>query len=368
MARQNRRDIFDNTEVGVYHAVQRTVRRAWLCGNDPISGRSFEHRRRWIEDKLKELAAYFAIDCLSYAVMVNHVHLLVRNRPDVVETWSDEEVARRWWYLFPGRRNTDKSPCNPTDNELKSYAANARLYRMRLSDVSWFMRAFAEPIARMSNYEDRCTGRFWEGRFKLQKLVDEAAVLACSAYVDLNPVRAGAADTPETSVYTSIYTRIESKKEELSVQIRRKLQKRRKKPLMNSTNVQKVYVRRDEWLAPITIDSRGSNCIGPMPSHTNKRASDKGFLAMTMEAYLNLLDWTGRQIRHDGKSGRIPKQAAPILNRIGLSKEVWLDVVRRFGKIFARVAGKPESLSVEAMKRGQIRLIAHSSPFQIATG
>lgn len=45
MARQNRRDIFDPNEVGVYHSVQRTVRRAWLCGLDPLSGKSFEHRR-----------------------------------------------------------------------------------------------------------------------------------------------------------------------------------------------------------------------------------------------------------------------------------------------------------------------------------
>ncbi|MEQ1829040.1 MAG: hypothetical protein ABL921_23965 [Pirellula sp.] len=161
MARQNRRDIFDDSEVGIYHAVNRTVRRAWLCGDDPVSGKSFHHRRKWIEDKLKELAASFALDCLSYAIMVNHVHILIRNRPDVVATWSDEEVAKRWWNLFPARKNADKSPCTPTESELKTYMARSSIYRMRLSDVSWFMRALAEPIARMSNAEDRCSGRFW---------------------------------------------------------------------------------------------------------------------------------------------------------------------------------------------------------------
>ena len=50
MARRNRRDIFDPNEVGSFHAVQRTVRRAWLCGMDPVSGKSFEHRRTWIQD------------------------------------------------------------------------------------------------------------------------------------------------------------------------------------------------------------------------------------------------------------------------------------------------------------------------------
>ncbi|MEQ1828656.1 MAG: hypothetical protein ABL921_22025, partial [Pirellula sp.] len=85
-------------------------------------------------------------------------------------------------------------------------------------------------------------------------------------------------------------------------------------------------------------------------------------LEMSMDVYLKLLDWTGRQIRRDGKHGRIPASAAPILDRIGLKAEVWLDVVKRFGKIFARAAGKPDSLAQEAIKRGQLRLISHGSP------
>ncbi len=163
MARQNRRDIFDPNEVGAFHAVQRTVRRAWLCGLDPVSGKSFEHRRTWIQDRLQELSASFGIDCLSFAVMVNHVHVILRNRPDVVAGWSDEEVARRWWQLFPLRKNKDKSVAIPTESELKLFMTPARSkqLRSRLSDISWWMRALAEPIARRSNSEDKCTGRFW---------------------------------------------------------------------------------------------------------------------------------------------------------------------------------------------------------------
>ena len=163
MARQNRRDIFDPNEVGSFHAFQRTVRRAWFCGMDPVSGKSFEHRLTWIQDRLQELSASFGIDCLSFAVMVNHVHVILRNRPDVVAGWSDEEVARRWWQLFPLRKNKDKTAAIPTESELKLFITPARSkqLRSRLSDISWWMRALAEPIARRSNSEDKCTGRFW---------------------------------------------------------------------------------------------------------------------------------------------------------------------------------------------------------------
>ena len=165
MPRQARGEYVNPDEVQILHLVNRCVRRAFLCGKDPFSGKSFEHRREWIRQRLEFLASVFGIDCLTYTVMSNHIHLVLRSRPDIVKEWSDEEVARRWLRLFPTRREQDGSPAEPEDFELSMITGDkAKLaeIRKRLSDVSWWMRCTAENIARRSNKEDQCTGRFWE--------------------------------------------------------------------------------------------------------------------------------------------------------------------------------------------------------------
>ena len=104
---------------------------------DVLTGKSFEHRREWIQAKLEELASSFGIDCLSFSVMSNHLHVILRNRPDVVETWSNDEVARRWWQLFPQRRNAEGQAAEPTEFDLKAYSHPKRVaqLRRRLSDI-----------------------------------------------------------------------------------------------------------------------------------------------------------------------------------------------------------------------------------------
>jgi REP element-mobilizing transposase RayT len=206
MARIPRREIIDEDAVGAYHCVQRCVRRAFLCGHDSVSGKNYEHRKKWIRRRLRFLVGQFAIDLLEYSVMDNHLHVVVRNRPDIVRLWSDDEVTRRWWNLFPKRKDAKDRPAEPREHELAMLKADAEALsekRCRLSSISWLMRCLAERIARLANKEDGCTGRFWEGRYKCQRLLDESALLACSAYVDLNPIRAGLAKTPEASRFTS---------------------------------------------------------------------------------------------------------------------------------------------------------------------
>ena len=175
MARTNRRDVLAEGEIQVVHCINRCVRRAYLCGQDPLTGTDYEHRRELIRQRLEFLAGTMGIEVLGYAVMSNHFHCVLRSRHDVVATWSDDDVALRWWMLCPTRRNSDGSPAEPTEFELNSIRNDTRGLkekRVRLSSISWFMRFLSERIAREANKQDQCTGRFWEVSRDLFLLID----------------------------------------------------------------------------------------------------------------------------------------------------------------------------------------------------
>ncbi len=362
MARLSRGEYLDPQTIQIVHAVQRCVRRAFLCGNDPLTGKSHEHRRQWIRDRLEFLASVFAIDCLTFAVMSNHLHVVLRSRPDVLRQWSDEQVARRWLRLFPRRRLANGQPAPPTDVELNMIVLDPRKLaelRVRLSDISWWMRCTAENIARQANREDACSGRFWEGRYKAQLLLDEASLLACSMYVDLNPVRAALAETPEESKYTGARERIDDLKELSPPNTSDSSQPLRSKVRSTRRWERSRRRARSGWMSPLQINEQ-SDPVGPDASRCGRRASFKGFLSMSLTRYLELLDWTGRQLRSD-KRGSIPSHLAPILERLGIGAQGWCDLVSKFGRLFNRAAGNPVSLSREATRRGQHYLHAPGS-------
>src|SRR5512137_1038732 len=192
-----RKEYVQEGQEGVYHCFSRCVRRAFLCGRDPVTQRDLSHRKAWIVDRLRELAAIFAIEVCAYAVLENHYHTILRTRPDIVASWSDREVATRWLTLFPRRRNLEGTPIPPVERDICALAdcpERIAKLRKRLSSLSWFMGRLNEFIARAANQEDKVKGRFWESRFKCQALLDEAATVSCMVYVDLNPIRAGVAE------------------------------------------------------------------------------------------------------------------------------------------------------------------------------
>jgi REP element-mobilizing transposase RayT len=353
MPRIRRRFLLEPAEIGVYHCINRCVRRAFLCGQDPVSGKDFEHRRQWIQDRMQFLAGQFGVDVLGFAVLSNHLHVVLRNRPDVVHGWSDVEVARRWWNTFPKRRDRAGNAREPTNVELQMIIIDpAKLaeIRQRLSSVSWFMRCLAERIARIANAEDVCRGCFWEGRYKCVPLLDESALAACLAYVDLNPIRAQIAETPETSRFTSVYERIQALGRQPGDDPAAIEPARPQRDAETQTAQLKSGTgnrgARAAWLSPFELSEAAA--AEPVPGD---RASNKGCLAMSFAEYLQLLDWTGRQLRQD-KRGAIPTDLAPILERLQVSDEGWLQLMGRFSRLFRRAAGRPQSLQRERDERG----------------
>jgi hypothetical protein len=342
MPRQARGEYLNPHEQQIVHAVQRCVRRAFLCGQDAFTGQSFEHRRAWIRQRLELLAGVFAIDCLTYTILSNHLHVVLRSRPDVVREWSDRDVAVRWLRVFPKRREKSGRHAEPDEHEVQMITGDrdrVTELRSRLSDMSWWMRCLAENIARRSNKEDACKGRFWEGRFRAQLILDEASLLACAAYVDLNPIRAALVRSPEASEFTGAKDRIDDLKQRNSTS--------------TSTHDWERSRRRAQsgWMSPLEIHEK-SDAIGPDMDPSGRRASRKGFLPLSLCEYLALLDWTGR-VLHKKKRGAIPSELAPILVRLGIDTNGWCDLVRNFGRLFKRAAGTPNSLAKETARRGQ---------------
>lgn len=372
MPRPKREEQFDHSEICIVHAVQRCVRRAFLAGVDSETGKDYSFRKEWIRRRMEGLASVFGIDVLSYAVMSNHMHVILRNRPDVVATWSDAEVAIRWLRVFPGRR-MEEHLAEPTEHEVKVLAGNDERIaeiRQRMSDISWFMRALAEPISRLANKQDECTGRFWEGRFKAQRIVDEAGLLACSMYVDLNPVRAAMTSDPASSPHTSAFDRMEARKgkqihsaafdlkpvptEQAAKQIREtpvdELREKQKRKKRNPTGKR---IRRDAWLAPLTLSSDKLS-VDAEANQDGVRASDKGFLHVSIRDYLRLLRWTAKQ-GVDGMTEKIPSSLASTLTQIGIDASMWRDLVWHWRKYFGKsiCVGSPESMRQDARRCGK---------------
>ncbi len=145
-----------------YHCIGRCIRRAFLCGQDALTGRSFEHRRDWIVVLLIKLFRVFALDVCAYAVMSNHYHVILKVNTATAQCWPMDEVLDRWCQLFSGHLLVQRYLAGEsmTSGEIAAVQQLVAKYRARLTDLSWFMRCLNEPIARMANAEDDCTGEF----------------------------------------------------------------------------------------------------------------------------------------------------------------------------------------------------------------
>ncbi|QDV83573.1 transposase [Planctomycetes bacterium TBK1r] len=372
MGRPLRSEQVAGDEVSIVHAVQRCVRRAFLAGVDRATGKDYGFRREWIRRRMEALASVFGVDVLSYAVMSNHLHLILRNRPDVVAAWTDQEVAIRWLKVFPGRR-IEEHLGEPTENDVQMLVSDRERLaevRRRLSDISWFMRSLSEPIARMANRQDECTGRFWEGRFKLQRITDEAGLLACAMYVDLNPVRAALAESPDQSVHTSGYDRIKAEQGQqidsaafdlVPITTKQAGEERRNTPVDELRNKKRAKrrnptgkrIRRDGWLAPLTLN-RSTLSSDAELNREGVRASDKGFLGISLTDYTKLLRWTAKQ-SEEGAGRKVPPSLQGLVSRLGIDLSMWRDLVWNFQRYFGNscCAGSPSGMTQFAESSGR---------------
>jgi hypothetical protein len=311
-----------------YHCVTRCVRRAFLLGEG-------NHKRKeWIENRLEELSEIFAVAVGGFSVMDNHLHVLVRLDPDVAEAWSDEEVVLRWGRLFPPR-DKSRQPLTVTEHWVQWRLSDARWIgtaRQRLQSLSWFMKCLKEPLSRLANRQDQTRGTFFEGRFKSVAIVDEEALLAISVYIDLNPVAAKIAETPETSEHTSIKQRLEH------------VDAQGKTALLEAADRGSVAGSRASagleeslWLCPIE-DRRGLD--------STREGMMQGF---PLGSYVKLVEYTGRLFRQ-GKAS-ISAELAGIFQRLGCSAENWHNRIQRLngdrllGRFFAATRAKLRQIS-----------------------
>ncbi|MDZ7870536.1 MAG: transposase [Rheinheimera sp.] len=297
------------SETPYYHLISRCVRRAFLCGKTETY--NFEHRRCWVLARLAKLQEMFAVDIAAFALMSNHYHLVVRVDAAKAAAWRYQDIIERWQLLFrlPVLVERYLRGESSGDAEIQVVETIMEKWRLRLCDISWFMRCLNEHIARLANAEDNCTGRFWEGRFKSQALLDEKAVLTAMAYVDLNPIRAQIAATPETSDYTSIQQRLSNA----------------------------VHSNFHGELLPFAGDSHQNNVTHYIPCH--------------FVDYAELVDWTGRQIG-SGHHGVIDTTVPPILTRLGIPTHSWIKNCQQLETDFRQVIGPISLLKQFCRKLG----------------
>ncbi|WP_158583912.1 transposase [Salinibius halmophilus] len=237
---------------------------------------------------------------------------------------SDQEIVDRWCVVFASNKLVERYLAG--DQSVAELArATIELWRARLQDLSWFMRCLNEHIARKANAEDNCSGRFWEGRFKSQPLLDERALLAAMVYVDLNPIRAKTASRVLDCEFTGIYERIHG---QVSSQYRE---------TMPSTLVAFEGNAKD-----------ANSCVVPC----------------TYDQYLELLDWSSRQI-HLGKPGVVDRWQPPLLAQLKFGVDQWQTVCTRLGKVGHTALGSAARIAKFQQSRGMKKKYCNSLVTQL---
>ncbi len=307
--RKRRSQIIDLSISRHYHVTSRCVRGAYLLQDGD------ESRKTQIEERLKELEAAFAVDVCSHSIMDNHFHVVLRLNPEEADRWTDRNVVERWYQIHP-LRNGSRRQLPITEKWIERELADTKQVaktREKLCSASQFMKDLKQPIAQQANRKDRRTGHFWDGRFHAVAILDDAALLAVTTYVDLNPFAAGACERPEDARHTSLRERVRALKVDATL----------------------GEAEDALWLVP--IEAIEENADG----NEQKR---QGLLRGLSETdYLKLVDSCARLVRA-GKH-HLDENALPILERIHITPDNFVTVLERLCENSTRrghVIGRPE--------------------------
>lgn len=366
MSRRNRSSLINPDEITIVHAVAKTARNLFLIGQDNLLETDNSHRKDWVFSIMEFQSTLMAVDVLDFAVMSNHIHFVLRSRPDVVKAWDDQEVARRWLTLCPRSKTRTLVdgkvvylPRPPKPSEIAAAVADEqriKKLRQQLCSISWWMRLLCQKVAQRANFEDGLSlGHFFKGRFHSVVINDEVHLLACSVYVDLNAVKAAMAETLDGYKYTSASVRLEqirlrqlakAKLAEAELTLHPQPKTPQESGVLGPPPPQLCPLQKKalqaEFLSPIKL-----NTLAHIPElHTQGyRCSDKGFLDITEREYFELLEWCIKNQLMDRQADQ-PQEIPACLQARSVDIDLWATQVRDFDKLYRYEAGlKPQKES-----------------------
>ena len=373
MARKTRESLIDKNECTIVHTVAKTARDLFLLGDDFATNTRNSHRKDWIIDIMEFQNSLMAIDLLAFCLMNNHVHLLLRSRPDAVKEWDDLEVARRWMTLCPKSKKRLKVgdrvhyvPVAPKETQIEALAKNSKkiaTLREQLSSISWYMRLMCQKVAQRANFEDGGSkGPFWKGRFHSTVIDDASYLLGSCFYIDLNAYKAYLTSSIEGYAYTSAKFRLDMLRSKQEQEPEQKHEQEQEGLVDDSQVVlsdpastggdglqadklqdkpqeeeKKSYanISRGEFLSQVKLDTYSNN---PQLHTRGFRCSDKGFLEYSDREYLDALEWCIRNkvIQEESK---LPEDVPNCLKSNPLGAETVLLQARDFGRMYRYRAG-----------------------------
>lgn len=312
MSRPARSDLFAANEINRLLLSSRCVRESRLMGIDSSTGKNYEHRRAWLEKRIRRLALQFAIEVQSFSIRDNEVIFIVRNRPDWVKSWSDREIVYRWLMICPKRKNKLGEPKEPKEEEIISILQNQNLMleiRSRLSDPSWWMRLILQPLAARANIEENLTGGFWQGRYQSLVLLDDASAIAASVFTEIASIRDELRKSLRDSIYSSLRDRWED--------------------FLNDS----PHLANKSFLCSMY---RKGSCF----------SASSSILPVTLEDYLDLIEWTRSSLIRVTSSDSKEPHVTPhrTLDAYGISVDLWLLMATDFNRIFYLFAGMRDML------------------------